>query len=115
MRNRKAGLVLLSCILALTIMLGMGLKTAETDIVSAGQLIITCCSASGEASEPVGKVAVGVVVMNRVESSLPSTIPVIYQKWAFTSVCQINIELIRIIELPVMQCRLGPQAVLVFL
>lgn len=100
MRNRKAGLVLLSCILALTIMLGMGLKAAETDIVSAGQsdyhLLARVISGEARGEPYVGKVAVGAVVMNRVKSPLfPSTIPgVIYQKWAFTSAHdgQINIE-----------------------
>jgi N-acetylmuramoyl-L-alanine amidase len=92
MRNRKACLVLLTCILALVTILCVGSSGAHTDIASAGQsdyeLLARVISGEARGEPYLGKVAVGAVVMNRVYSpKFPSTISgVIYQSWAFTSV-----------------------------
>jgi N-acetylmuramoyl-L-alanine amidase len=92
MRNRKACLILLSCILAPLMVLCIGLPGAKEDIASAGQsdyeLLARVISGEARGEPYLGKVAVGAVVMNRVYSPLfPSTISgVIFDDWAFTSV-----------------------------
>ncbi|NLJ59415.1 MAG: spore cortex-lytic enzyme SleB [Firmicutes bacterium] len=92
MRNRKACLLLISCILAVLMVLCVGLSGTQKDTASAGQsdyeLLARVISGEARGEPYMGKVAVGAVVMNRVISpQFPSTISgVIFQDWAFTSV-----------------------------
>ena len=92
MRNRKACLLLISCILAVLMVLCVGLSGTQEDTASAGQsdyeLLARVISGEARGEPYLGKVAVGAVVMNRVHSpQFPSTVAgVIFDDWAFTSV-----------------------------
>jgi N-acetylmuramoyl-L-alanine amidase len=92
MRNQKVCLFVLSCCLALVMVLGVGLPSTQEDTASAGQsdyeLLARVISGESRGEPYLGKVAVGAVVMNRVYNpKFPSTVSgVIYQNWAFTSV-----------------------------
>lgn len=100
MKNRKAYLILASFILTVASVLYVGLPGTQADTVSAGQsdyeLLARVISGEARGEPYLGKVAVGAVVMNRVQSGqFPSTISgVIFQDWAFTSVYdgQINYQ-----------------------